>query len=62
MAPLKTRFTEHAKIQYPIICGAMYPCTSPELVAAVSEAGGIGIIQPMSVVYVRGYDFREALK
>ena len=62
MAPLTTRFTEHAKIQYPIICGAMYPCTSPELVAAVSEAGGIGIIQPMSVVYVRGYDFREALK
>jgi nitronate monooxygenase len=30
----------------------MYPCSNPELVAAVSEAGGIGIVQPVSMIYV----------
>lgn len=46
----------------PLICGAMYPCTNPELVAAVSEAGGIGIVQPLSMVYVHGHDLREGLR
>ncbi len=40
----------------------MYPCSNPELVAAASEAGGLGIIQPMSLTYVYGYDFREGIK
>jgi nitronate monooxygenase len=31
------------------------------LVAAVSEAGGIGIIQPLSLVYVHGHEFRQGL-
>ncbi len=55
-------FTEQVGIKYPIICGAMFPCSNPELVAAASEAGGIGIIQPVSLVYAHGYDFREGLK
>jgi nitronate monooxygenase len=59
---LKTKFTEQAGVEYPIICGAMYPCSNPELVAAVSEAGGLGIIQPISMVYVHGHEFREGLK
>ncbi|MES2125470.1 MAG: nitronate monooxygenase [Gemmatimonadota bacterium] len=46
----------------PLICGPMYPCSNPELVAAVSEAGGIGIVQPISLTYVHGYDFREGLR
>jgi len=46
----------------PLICGAMYPCSNPELVAAVSAAGGIGIVQPLSLVYVHGYEFREGLR
>ena len=46
----------------PLICGAMYPCSNPELVAAVSEAGGIGIVQPISLTYVHGHDFREGLR
>jgi nitronate monooxygenase len=46
-----------AGIAVPLICGAMYPCSNPELVAAVSEAGGIGIVQPMSLVYVHGHEF-----
>lgn len=57
-----TKFTEDVGIQYPIICGAMYPCSNPELVAAASEAGGIGIVQPLSLTYVHGYDLREGLQ
>jgi nitronate monooxygenase len=59
---LSTRFTEHAGIEVPLICGAMYPCGNPELVAAVSEAGGIGIVQPLSMTYVHGHDLREGLR
>jgi nitronate monooxygenase len=59
---LDTVFTRQVGIELPIICGAMYPCTNPELVAAVSEAGGIGIVQPISLTYVYGYDFRAGLR
>lgn len=59
---MKTALTEHAGIEVPLICGAMYPCSNPELVAAASEAGGIGILQPISLTYVHGYDFREGLR
>jgi nitronate monooxygenase len=40
----------------------MYPCSNPELVAAVSHAGGIGIVQPISLTYVFGHEFREGLR
>jgi nitronate monooxygenase len=40
----------------------MYPCSNPELVAAVSAAGGIGVVQPLSMIYVHGHDFREGLR
>jgi nitronate monooxygenase len=40
----------------------MYPCGNPELVAAVSEAGGIGIVQPVSLTYVHGHEFRQGLR
>ena len=40
----------------------MYPCSNPELVAAVSDAGGIGIVQPISLTYVHGHDYREGLR
>src|ERR1700728_3089034 len=62
MIRLTTRFTEHAKVQYPIIGGAMYPCSNPELVAAISEAGALGIVQPLSLVYVHGYKLLEGLQ
>lgn len=55
-------FLKQTGIEVPVICGAMYPCSNPELVAAVSEAGGIGIVQPLSLVYAHKYDFREGLK
>ncbi len=59
--PLETAFTRHVGIEVPLICGAMYPCSNPELVAAVSAAGGIGIVQPISMIYVHGHEFREGL-
>ena len=62
MTELDLRFKQQLGIQVPIICGPMYPCSNPELVAAVSAAGGIGIVQPISLTYVHGYDFREGLK
>lgn len=58
----ETALTRDAGIRIPLICGAMYPCSNPELVAAVSEAGGIGIVQPISLVYVHGRDFQEGLR
>ena len=34
-------FTKHAGIEFPVICGAMYPCSNPELVAAASDQGDV---------------------
>jgi len=58
----RTRLTDDAGISVPIICGAMYPCSNPELVAAASAAGAIGIVQPVSMTFVYGHDFREGLR
>jgi nitronate monooxygenase len=60
--PPSTSLTRAAGIEVPLLCGAMYPCSNPELVAAVSEAGGLGIVQPISLTYVHGHDFREGLR
>ncbi len=59
---MENEFTRMLGIDVPLICGAMYPCSNPELVAAVSEAGGIGIVQPLSLTYVHGHDFRDGLR
>ena len=62
MSRLETAFTRQVGIEVPLICGAMYPCTNPELVAAVSDAGAIGVVQPVSMTYVYGHDFRAGLR
>jgi NAD(P)H-dependent flavin oxidoreductase YrpB (nitropropane dioxygenase family) len=62
MPELETALTRAAGVEVPIICGAMYPCSNPELVAAVSEAGGLGIVQPISLSYVHGHEFRAGLR
>ena len=59
---LDTPLTRQARFAVPLICGALYPCSNPELVAAVSEAGGIGIVQPISMTYVHGHEFRAGLR
>ena len=61
MTLLDTPLTRSLRIEVPLICGAMFPCSNPELVAAVSDAGGIGIVQPLSLTFVHGYDFQEGL-
>ena len=60
--PPSTALTRHAGIRVPFIGGAMYPCSNPELVAAVCAAGGIGIVQPISLTYVHKRDYREGLR
>jgi len=59
---METAFTKQTGVTVPLICGPMYPCSNPELVAAVSAAGGLGIVQPISLTYVHGYEFRAGLK
>jgi nitronate monooxygenase len=59
---METPFTRQAGVTVPLICGPMYPCSNPELVAAVSEAGALGIIQPISLTYVHGHEYREGLR
>ena len=40
----------------------MYPCSNPELVAAASQAGGLGVLQPISLTFVHGYAFRAGIR
>lgn len=58
----ENQFLKDCGVQYPIICGAMYPCSNPELLAAVAEAGGLPVIQPLSLTYVHGHEFREGIR
>ncbi|MFV2031166.1 MAG: NAD(P)H-dependent flavin oxidoreductase [Gammaproteobacteria bacterium] len=60
--PAAKQFTRILGIRYPVIGGPMYPCSNPELVAAVSAAGGLGVLQPISLTYVHGHDFREGIR
>jgi len=59
---LDTALTRHARIEVPLICGAMYPCSNVELVAAASEAGAIGIVQPVTLTFVHRIEFRDGLR
>ena len=59
---MSTPFTEHTGVEHPIICGAMYPCSNPELVAAAANGGGMAVLQPVSLTYVHGWDLREGIR
>lgn len=59
---LGTAFTRHVGAEVPLICGAMYPCSNPELIAAVSEAGGVGVIQPISMQFVHRHELRDGIR
>jgi NAD(P)H-dependent flavin oxidoreductase YrpB (nitropropane dioxygenase family) len=59
---IETDLTRHAGIDVPLICGPMFPCSNPELVAAASDAGALGVLQPVTLTYVCGYDFREGIR
>ena len=62
MTGFDTALTRDARVEVPLIGGAMFPCSNPELVAAVSEAGAIGIVQPLSMEYVHGRLLRDGLR
>lgn len=62
MSATETALMRHAGIRVPLIGGPMYPCSNPELVAAVSAAGGIGIVQPISLTFVHKYEYRAGLR
>ena len=62
MSKFDTPFTRQVGVEVPLICGAMYPCSNPELIAAVSAAGGIGVIQPISMTFVHKHDLREGIR
>lgn len=62
MSAPDTALMRHAGIRVPLIGGPMYPCSNPELVAAVSAAGGIGIVQPISLTFVHKYEYRAGLR
>ena len=50
----KTRVTEDFGIEHPIIQGGMMWVSQPELVAAVSEAGGLGILTALTFETAEG--------
>src|SRR5688500_3306662 len=62
MSLLDTPLTRDAEIEVPIICGAKYPGSNPELVASGSDAGGSGNGRPISLTYVHGPEFGEGLR
>jgi nitronate monooxygenase len=50
----KTRITEDFGIEHPIIQGGMMWVSQPELVAAVSEAGGLGVLTALTFETAEG--------
>ena len=56
------KFLDDTGATIPVVCGPMYPGSNPELIAAVSEAGGFGVVQPVSLTSLYGHDFKEGLK
>src|SRR4030042_1449694 len=56
----KTRITELFGIKYPIIQGAMLWLSRAELVAAVSNAGGLGIIS--SLTFPTAKELRQEIR
>jgi nitronate monooxygenase len=57
---IKTRITELLGIEYPIIKGPMAYVSGPELTAAVSNAGGMGIIASLTFQTID--DLKDAIR
>ena len=59
---IETALTRHAGVELPLLCGAMFPCSNPELVGAVSACGGLGIFQPVSLTFVHKHEYRDGIR
>ena len=57
---MRTRITDLLNIEYPIICGGMFRVGRAPLAAAVSEAGGLGIIT--SATFETAEDLRQEIR
>ena len=62
MTAATERFLAHAGVTVPLIGGPMYPCSNPELVGAISAAGALGVLQPISLTYVHGHEYRAGIQ
>ena len=62
MNPNVKQFLSDTGAKKPVVCGPMYPGSNPELVAAVSDSGGFGVVQPVALTSLYGHDFREGLQ
>ena len=56
------QFLADSGARIPVVCGPMYPGSNPELVAAASEHGGFGVVQPVTLTSLYGHDYREGLQ
>jgi len=56
---MRTRITEMFGIKYPIVCGGMLWLCTPDICAAISEAGGLGNITAAN--YSGGEELRAAI-
>ncbi len=59
---MRARFLEHTGARYPIIGGAMYQISSPNLVAHMARAGILGEIQPVSFTFTHRTPLPEAFE
>lgn len=57
---METKITEMLRIEKPIVCGGMLWLATPELAAAISNAGGLGNITAAN--YNSGEELRNAIK
>jgi nitronate monooxygenase len=56
---IKTKITEMLGVKYPIVGGCMMWITTPEFVASISNAGGLGILA--SAIYKSKEEFADAI-
>lgn len=57
---IKTKFTEHFDVKYPIICAPMFLVSTVKIVVSAGEAGGMGTFPALN--YRPAERFQEALK
>ncbi len=57
---IKTRFTELVDVEHPIVGGCLMHISRPEFVAAISNAGALGMMA--SAMYATQHEFRQAVR